>query len=109
MCQALKNVELDRIVCVIFDLALTDRIPRNQEFMNYYSRYLSGQSTLRLLGKVAEVRLKLAFAFSIPETGGMNQIHHIVGEIIWSFLGPEKAYPKIRPGKNKRIKLLKSN
>lgn len=72
---------------------------------SYYRRFLSGARDEMLLEKTLVVRDRLAFAALAPEKGFTN-LEHVVGRLVWSFIGPDTMYPQIpaqRPTKRARV------
>jgi hypothetical protein len=103
------RVPLEMIPAIILKSALTDTSTLLRQLMNeeegvmysdvysYYAQFLCFQRNKMLLRKVLLVRAKLGYAFAFSKTGGLTKIYqHRVGRLVWSFLGPDESFPKLR-------------
>lgn len=66
---------------------------KNMDVRTYFLQYMTGPRNAILLDKTLMVRERLAFA-ALNEMDFSN-MEHIVGRHVWSFIGPDKLYPKL--------------
>lgn len=76
---------------------------RNMDIRAYFLQYLSGPRQEKLLDMTLLVKDRLAFA-ALNEMAFSN-MEHIVGRLVWSFVGPESLYPRLPapPAKRARV------
>jgi len=72
---------------------------------SYFCRFLAEERDEMLLEKTLMVKDRLAFA-ALASEKGFTKLEHIVGRLVWSFIGPDTMYPQIpaqRPTKRARV------